>query len=223
MARSSSFPNPPGADSKPRVLPPRALAGGGAAWVIDPGTYTGPVSVARWNGGTTSTLVAPLPAWTYGFVVAGDTGFATTVDSGTRQLHQVSLLDGTVTPLETVTSDFELLGANDEAIFYTTDGSTLSRRQVATGVVSTLAVPVPEHALWVDNDFLYVDSAGIAPPSTPAVVTRFPAQGGAGKEVYRDDARNGVQAITADACNVYWVAGRDYNGPRAPAIFVRRR
>jgi len=215
--------NPAAADSEPRVLAPRALASGGVAWVIDPGTYTGPVVLARWTAGSASTVVAPLPAWTYGFVVAGDVGFVSTVESGTRQLHAVSLSDGGVTALETVSSDFELLAGNDEAVYYTSNGSALSRREVTSGAVSALAVPVPQHARWVDHDFLYVDSAGVAPLSSPAVLTRFPAKGGAGKEIYRDDARNGIQAITGDACNVYWVAGRDYDTFRAPAIFARRR
>jgi hypothetical protein len=219
----SQLPTPAGADVEPRVLSPRATAGGGVAWLIDPGTYTGPVSLARWTGGAGSTIVATLPAWAYGFVLAGNVGFVATIASGTRTLHSVSLADGTVTPLETFGTDLQLLAESDDAVFYTADGSKLSRREVASGAVTPLTAPVPDHALWVDHDFLYVDSAGLHPPSYPAVVTRFPANGGAGKEIYRDDARNGVQAITGDACNVYWVAGRDYNTPRRPAIFVRRR
>jgi hypothetical protein len=217
------LPIPPGADSMPRAVAPQALDGGGAAWMIDPGTYTGPVVLARWTGGPTSTLVASLPSWATGFVVVAGVGFVSTIETGTVTLDAVSLANGTVTALGTFGVDFALYGANDEAIFYTPDGSTLSRREAAGGAVTVLSVPLPVRASWVDRDYFYFDSSEVSPPSFPAIVMRIPAKGGPAKQIYRDDARDGVQAITGDACNVYWVAGPDFGTKRPPALFARRR
>jgi hypothetical protein len=218
------LPIPAGADAEPRVLSPRALAGGGVTWAIDPGTYTGPVVVARWTGGPTSTVVATLPEWATGFVMAAGGGFVSTIATGTVTLRAVSFADGTVTPLATFGTEFTLLGSNDQAIFYTPDGSTFARREAGSGAVTSLAVPVPQHAIWVDRDYLYLDSLGLEPPTSfPAVVTRMPAGGGAAEEIYRDHGRNGIQAITGDSCNVYWVAGPDYDQHSPPALFARGR
>ena len=187
------LPIPPGADAEPRAVSPRALAGGGVVWAIDPGTYTGPIVVARWTGGPTSTLVATLSEWATGFVVAGGVGFVSTIATGTVTLDQVSLTDGTVTPLGQFGTDFVLLGANDEAIFYTPEGKTFARREVVSGAVKSLGVPLPLHAMWVDHDYLYNDSIGVSPPSFPAVLTRIPATGGSAKQIFHDASRNGIQ------------------------------
>jgi hypothetical protein len=218
-----SLPFPPGVDAEPRSLFPKALRGGGAAWVVDPGTYTGPVVVAAWTGGPTSRVVATLPAWTTGFERVGDTGFAATIDKGTATLLAVPLAGGAPTALGTFGPKLSLHGANDDALFFTPDGTTLARRDAATGEVTTLAIPLPTHAFHVDRDHVYTDSVGQTPTSFPAVLTRVPAKGGAPEEVWRDDARNGIQAITTDACNVYWVAGPDYDASAPPAVFARRR
>lgn len=215
------LPIPSAADSQPRALSPQALAGGGAAWVIDPGSYTGPAVLARWTGGSASTVVALLPGWATTFVVSAGVAYVTTIAKGKLTLYSASLANGAIDQLGTYGTDFALVGANDEAIFYTPDGSTLSRRDAADGQVSVLPVKLPAHATWVDHDWFYFDEK--TPPDFPAVVMRIPARGGAAREIYRSDTRDGIEAISGDACNVYFVAGPDYKAQRAPALFVRRR
>jgi hypothetical protein len=195
-----------------------------SVWVIDSGTYTGPNVVARWTGGQTSSVFASLPEMATGFLLAAGVGFASTIANGTVTLDSVSLTTGAVTSLGKFGTDFRLLGANDVAIFYTPDGNTLARREVGTGAVTALDVPLPLHAMWVDPDFLYTDSFESSPPANfAAVLTRIPAKGGKAKQIFKDAGRNGIQSITGDACNVYWVTGPDYNQQRPPALYVRRR
>ncbi len=218
------LPVPAVANSKPRVLAPRATLDGGAAWVINPGTYEGPTVLARWSGGPVSTIAFSLPVWVTSFVLAGNDAFVSTRDSGIKTLRYMSLTSSTLSEPETVGPDFRLLGANNNAIFYTPDGTTLSRRDVASGVVTALGAPKPRAGLWVDDDFLYLGPAeGVT--SSAAVVMRRPASGGPAVEIYRDDSRRRVDAITADSCNVYWAVGRSYDdGNSQPvAIFARRR
>jgi len=47
--------------------------------------------------------------------------------------------------------------------------------------------------------------------------------GTAAVEIYRDDGRERIESITGDACNVYWVAGRDYDQRRPPALRIAMR
>jgi hypothetical protein len=160
----------------------------------------------------------------FDFVVSGEQALV----AGPKGLVLVSL-SGTpsVSALAPIAdaAKFGFIGANATAFFYTEDGTSVERRDAVTGAVTTIASGVSVSAadsLWADDDWVYVrvDQGGT---SSPAALGRVPAAGGPVETIYEDTARDGIQAVTSDACNVYFVAGPNQDAADPPGLFVLGR
>jgi hypothetical protein len=215
------LPNPPGA--APRyVTQVRAAPGGGALWLLPAVALSpGDTLLARWDG-TSSSIVADIPAYAFDFVVAAGRAFV----RAERTLYEVALVEGRgvmdLGPIDEM--NFQFVGANDTAVFYTPDGTSLVRRDAVSGTEQTLANDVDVSgrfgdSMWADDAWVYFRQTHGADQEALA---RVPASGGPVEVIYDDTAR-GVYAVTSDACNVYWLSGPDYDKNEPSALFARRR
>jgi hypothetical protein len=216
----SSLENPAGAGVDRAVMALRALPGGGVAWIVrslgpEPGV------LAAWDGSGEPRVVAPIPALGMGLLVVGADAFVHHVANGQAALDRVALATGATTTVATFPAkDFRLVGANDDAIFYTTDGKTLTRRVVATGTTNAVDAEVTG-AAWIDGDDVYFVRQ--PPPNDFTVhLRRASARGGPSAPVHDDPARNQVQAITGDGCRLVFAVGPDFTN-RKPVAIVRQR
>jgi hypothetical protein len=200
----------------------RAAPGGGALWLSVDDDIGGTTWLVQWEGASSAELVE-IPDQAFDFVVSGDRALAV----GRSTLYLVTLAGiPSVSAVATVADEtkFAFVGANATAFFYTEDGTSIERRDAATGDVTTIATgvgvaAVEPDSLWADDDWVYVriDQSGTM---FPAALGRVPAAGGPVETIYEDATRDGIQVVTSDACNVYWVAGPAYDASDPPALFV---
>jgi hypothetical protein len=218
---TSTLPNPASPVMR-YVVGVRPAPGGGAIWLYGDPTPGSDTWIVRWDG-TSPSVIGSIPDLAFDFIVSGDRALVATPHS----LYVASLTGAAdVTPAGAV--DFgklALVGANAEAFFYTPDGASVDRRDAATGEVTTVgASGVGEGAVprWADDAWIYF-SMGDTVTSSGAELGRVPETGGEVEVIYDDASRDGIDVVTSDACNVYWVAEVDFADSKPAALFVRGR
>lgn len=168
--------------------------------------------LAHWDGASTvslATLSDPV------FDIVGDTLIAntTTVFVLTRTALVAVGLDGSPPmSLQSFTGrdDRQILGLNDDAIFYSQDGTTIIHHDLASGVETTIASQVAlltgagagGHHGWADKDWLYFVTG---PPLEGKELRRMPTRGGPSEVIWDAQDHPPTGAVATDACNVYWL------------------
>jgi hypothetical protein len=216
----STLPNPP-SQAMRYVAQVRAVKEGGALWLYVDEDLGGTTWLVKWDGTTTSELVE-IPDQALDFVVSGDRALVW----ARKTLYDVTLTGAPAASAVAMVDDskFGFVGANATAFFYTEDRTSIERRDAVSGQVTTIATGVSVAAvepdsLWADDSWVYV-RLGQTGTSFPAELGRVPAMGGPVETLYADTTREGIQAVTSDRCNVYWVAGPSFDASEPPALFA---
>jgi hypothetical protein len=215
------LPNPPSPTMR-GLASVRAAPGGGAIWIYTDDMLGDDSWIVRWDGTSTS-VIAQVPDLAFDLVISGDQALV----AADKSLYLVALSSGEVTSVGSIEfGKFSLAGANATAFFYTPDGVSIDRRDAATGEVTTVVAGTGSQilssaALWVDDDSVYFPMG--SPTSGGAKLGRVPATGGEATVIYEDAKRDGIDAVTSDGCNVYWVAGIDFDHSRPSALYARGR
>lgn len=187
----------------------------GAVWLFSTGSPSDPTLLARSDGAGPG-LVASIPGWAFELVVAGEQVFV----HATHALYSVPLAGGPATELRPLTLDAALLGVTASAVFFTPDGTSIVRREVATGAETTLTTGASIHtAVFANRVASWVDETGVY-FGEGEMLKRVGLDGGA-PEVLASETGRQVQAITSDGCDVYW--GVTASGSAPAEVRVRSK
>jgi hypothetical protein len=178
---------------------------------FDPSTSV----LVHWDG-TTSTVIANLPEWCWDLQIVGER----IIVMGAHALYELPIDGGAATALLPVTfaHGAALLAANSTSVFYTLDGTTILRRNVATDATTTVATPAEPSLTsvrtWADDEYFYF---GAGSP-VPSGLLRVPVDGGP-IETFWSAVRQ-INAVTTVGCSVYWLGGTDFPNGRPPELLV---
>ena len=161
-------------------------------------------------------MISSLPEWCWDLQIVGQRVFVI----GAHALYELPIDGGAATELLPVTFGHgsALLAANSTSVFYTLEGTTILRRDVATGMTTTVAAPsqpfLESTTTWADDDYFYF---GAGSPIFSGLM-RVPVDGGPVETFW--SAERKIDAVTTVGCNVYWLADTDFPNAQPPELLV---
>lgn len=219
------------AHATPYFISGLAAAGDrGVSWVLYHWTFGGSSVLAHWDGASTRSVATfdKDQDATVGDSLAAN---ATTMFVLTRKALVAVALDGsTQKPLQSFAggAGTQILGLNAQAIFYSVDGTSIVRHDLASGAETIIAGRVAllswsvHHHGWADEDWLYfVTGDTVKGNDQGRELRRVSVSDGQMEVMWDAHDRPPTGVVATDACNVYWLtarapwndAGASRNGP----------
>jgi hypothetical protein len=216
--------------AKPTLFDITNVAGaprGGVVWLLRGG---GGMVLARWDGTATASL-ASFADSAFSVAASASEAFVMT----TTALYAVPLAGGAASKLRDVPMGpdgyGQILGINDRSLFYSPEGATIVRRDLASGqermLTDGLVLPWLHsgQTSWADATDLYVVTG---PPYIPQKLWRMSVEGGASEVIWDSHDKPPAGPVVTDACNVYWLAASspfplDTSGGNGPSILMYRK
>jgi hypothetical protein len=192
----------------------------------------GTMLLARWDGTSTTTLGSFTPAPETFLAASATEAFVLTGGA----LYGVPLEGGATMKLRDLpsTASAQILGVNEESLFYSPEGTSIVRRALASGDEITLVDGIDlvgqffgggSHG-WADATSLYF-ATGDPQFFGPTKLSRIGVAGGATETLWNVVDRHPTGAVATDVCNVYWLAAsaadpQPGSTPDGPSILMFR-